>query len=456
MARRRTPIARKPTWTRRHVERLLWRAGFGGSPQEVDHWARRSKKQLIDWLISGGRGPHGTAAMHGPEPRTEEGPLDPENEWGHDGLWWLDRMVRSQRPLEEKLTLFWHDHFATRDQDTPLMLQQNRTIRAHALGRFDELLTAITQDPAMALFLSLADSSRRDPNENYARELLELFTLGVDAGYTQQDVTEAARALTGFRSKELDTGITSLVFDETRHDNGVKTLLGRTGNLGWQDVLTQATTHPRHAAYLTAKLWAFFIPEPLDARTQAQLVATYTSTNRSIAATVRRILEHPKLYSHLDEPRLVKWPCVQIAGMLKAVGRGVDTGDWAWLSQQMGQELFSPPSVAGWDTGADWISTSTVHGRFNAATWICKEKPVAVRKNSTGVHWTPEQHLDRAKRATGRPFTTARTEARLIKLAKELLQAEGLRDGHPPDYMADLAQSALRHLLLSGPDNQLC
>jgi len=447
---------RRPGWTRRHVARLLWRAGFGARPKELDYWAKRSRKELIDWLIAGGRGPHGTAAMAGREPRTEEGPLDPVNEWGHDALWWLDRMVRSQRPLQEKLTLFWHNHFATRDEPAPLMLEQNRTLRHHALGHFDELLGAMTNDPALAGFLSLLDSDRREPNENFARELMELFTLGVDAGYTQLDVAEAARALTGFRRRDSEAGITRVLYDLSHHDTGLKSLLGRSGRLDWRDVLDACVSHPHHAPFLVNNLWEFFVTEPLDAATRARLVATYTGSGRRIAPLVRAILEHPKLYVDLDAPRMVKWPAVQLAGMLRQVGRPVDTGDWTWIAGMMGQELFRPPSVAGWDTGADWISTATINGRFTAATWICREPPVRVAKNSAGVSWTAAEHLERAKKATGRPFTTARTDARLRKLAGELLAQERGSDGRTASYMADLAQSALRHLLLSGPDNQLC
>ena len=121
-------------WSRAHAERLLWRAGFGARPKEIEFWARRSRERTIDWLIRGGAGPHGTKRMVGPAPRANGKPLDPVNEWGHDMLWWLDKMVRSQRPLQEKLTLFWHDHFATRDQDAPLMLAQNHKLRQPRAG----------------------------------------------------------------------------------------------------------------------------------------------------------------------------------------------------------------------------------------------------------------------------------------------------------------------------------
>ncbi len=158
-------------------------------------WAKHGKKATLHWLLNGGRGPH----VIGPGPTVDGHGIDPTNEWGHDVLWWLDRMVRSQRPLVEKMTLFWHDHFATSDQQTPLMLRQNKMLRGRALGSFPSLLRAVTTDPAMQLFLSLADSDKGAPNENYARELMELFTLG--RGYSEHDIREAARALTGFQSR---------------------------------------------------------------------------------------------------------------------------------------------------------------------------------------------------------------------------------------------------------------
>src|SRR5918997_33012 len=200
-AQRRRRARRRPDgWTERHVRRLFWRAGFGATPREAAHWSRRGKAATIRWLLNGGPAPVPRIA----KPRTEEGPLDPLNEWSHDALWWLDRMVSSPRPLQEKLTLFWHDHFATTEQDTPLMLAQNRTLRRHALGRFPALLEAVTRDQAMLLFLSLAGSSKDAPNENYARELMELFTLG--RGYRERDIRQASRALTGFRADWHDDG----------------------------------------------------------------------------------------------------------------------------------------------------------------------------------------------------------------------------------------------------------
>jgi hypothetical protein len=312
-------------WTRAHAERLLWRAGFGARPKEIEFWARRSRERTIDWLIRGGAGPHGTKRMVGPAPRVNGKPLDPVNEWGHDMLWWLDKMVRRQRPLQEKLTLFWHDHFATRDQDAPLMLAQNRKLRQHALDPFPELLRAVTTDPATQAFLSLVDSDKRDPNENYARELMELFTLGVTGGYTERDVREAARALTGFKGKYHDGRPLTIAYDPERHDDGAKQLLGHRGKLDWQDVLRLVVGHHSHAPFLVGKLWDFFITEPMPAATRGRLARVYLRSHHRIAPVVREILSSRALYADLDHPQMVKWPIVQLAGNLRTVCRAVDT-----------------------------------------------------------------------------------------------------------------------------------
>ena len=254
-------------WTEAHVRRVFWRAGFGATPREARHWARRGKGATIRWLLNGGPSP----APRIKPPRVDGHRLDPENEWGHDVLWWLDRMVRSRHPLQEKLTLFWHDHFATTDQDTPLMLAQNRTLRRHALGRFPDLLQAVTRDPAMLLFLSLANSDQEAPNENYARELMELFTLG--RGYTERDIRQAARALTGFRADWRDDGSVRTSYDREWHDGGAKRMLGKVGRFDWKDVLHLCVHHPAHAPFMVGKLWDFFVGVPLRGSTRAHLVA---------------------------------------------------------------------------------------------------------------------------------------------------------------------------------------
>jgi uncharacterized protein (DUF1800 family) len=179
---------------RAEAERLLWRAGFGPRPGEADALARKGLRGAV---LSLTRPP--AERLRGPSPRVDGKPLRPTEEWSHDHLWWLDRMVRSNRSLVERMALVWHDWFATVKDAAPerLMLGQNALFRRQALGSFEDLLLGVTRDPAMLLFLSGSDNTKWEPNENYARELMELFTLGAGRGYTERDVREHARALTG-------------------------------------------------------------------------------------------------------------------------------------------------------------------------------------------------------------------------------------------------------------------
>ena len=397
------PSRRSRGWSRAHAERLLWRAGFGARPKEIEFWARRSRERTVDWLIRGGAGPHGTKRMVGPPPRANGKPLDPVNEWGHDMLWWLDKMVRSQRPLQEKLTLFWHDHFATRDQDAPLMLAQNRKLRQHALGTFPELLRAVTTDPAMQAFLSLVDSDKREPNENYARELMELFTLGVTGGYTERDVREAARALTGFKGNWHDGPAADHLLrpraPRRRRQAAARPprAPGLAGRAAARRRAQVARALPRGQAL---GLLHHRAAAAGDAQAPGPRLRALAPPHR--ARSCARSSTSRALYADLDHPQMVKWPIVQLAGNLRMVGRAVDTDDWAWISSMMGQMPFSPPSVAGWDWGPAWMSTATMRARFLCATWICKDLPVKVTKGSVDPKWSARR-AGRARPRRHRP-----------------------------------------------------
>jgi uncharacterized protein (DUF1800 family) len=427
-------------WTEAHVRRVFWRAGFGATPREARHWARRGKGATIRCLLNGGPSP----APRIKAPRIEGHRLDPENEWGHDVLWWLDRMVRSRHPLEEKLTLFWHDHFATSEQDTPLMLAQNRTMRRHALGRFPDLLAAITRDPAMLLFLSLANSDKEAPNENYARELMELFTLG--HGYSERDIRQAARALTGFKADWRDDGNVKISYDREWHDTGAKRVLGNVGRFDWKDVLDLCVHHPAHAPFVVAKLWQFFVGSPLRHSTRAHLVDVYRRSGLRIRPVVGAILAHPALYRNLDAPTMVKSPIVYVAGSLRSAGQGIERDAWTWLLQAMGQYPFQPPSVAGWDWGAAWLSSNSMRVRFDFANYMIDTPRVGVEDGSTPNSLSPKQAVARARRAVGDPWTSAATDRELMRIARRVLRDEDF------DERGDMCQRVVRHLLLSGPD----
>ena len=400
----------------REAQRLLWRAGFGPKPGEAEALASRGLLSAVRSLTR----PSGSANLVGAAPVLENGvPLAPHDAWGHDHLWWLDRMVRSDQPLVERMTLIWHDWLATSNADVgnqTLMLAQNDLLRRHALGSFAQLVHDITIDPAMLVFLSGISNTRWAPNENYARELMELFTLGADRGaYTEADVRDLARALTGWRATWSDPdGFVNFRFDAARADTGSKTLWAgtphaRTGAFDWSDACTLCLDNPYHRSFFVLKLWSYFVPSPPDAGTQAALEALYVSSGRSIAQVVEAILLHPDLYRGAP---LVKPPVVYAAGLLRATGQTIATDAWTWLSGLAGQQLFYPPNVSGWNDRA-WLDTSRLYGRWYMAVY-------AVRTGSrdsadySGSTETGEQALASRRRRARQPGADGRERSRSL------------------------------------------
>ncbi|HEY3595046.1 MAG TPA: DUF1800 family protein, partial [Polyangiaceae bacterium] len=356
------------SFTVAHAERLLWRAGFGPRKGEAEALSRLGLDGAVRALSSPGR-----ERLVGPAPKDEKGrPLAPYDAWGHDHVWWIDRMVRTSRPLVERMTLVWHDWFATSDAGVDsqrLMLNQNELFREHALGPFPNLLSRVTKDPAMLLWLNGSDNSKRSPNENYSREMLELFTLGAGHGYTELDVRQNARALTGFRNDwKRGVGSVNFRYDPKAHDAGTKTIFHKHGAFTWQDSVTLATSHPSHPAFFVNKLWSYFIPTPPDAATQHALEHVYLANGKQIKPVVAAILKHPALF---NGPRMVKSPALYNAGLLRRLGHGIDTTAYSWLGDMAGQRLFSPPNVAGWDD-TRWLDTATWRGRWWIATQVLK------------------------------------------------------------------------------------
>src|SRR4051812_10342248 len=365
----RSPIAVfRGRFTERHATRLLWRAGFGPKPGDPHRLARLG----LDGAVASLTRPAGPERLIGRPPHDDHGqPLDPINVWGHDHCWWLDRMVRSEAQLVERMTLVWHDWFATSKAGATqgLMLRQNALLRRHALGSFEALALDVTRDPAMLLWLNGVDNHKGDVNENYARELMELFTLGAGRGYGERDVRQMARALTGFRSDWSDgLGPHNFRYDRESHDNGIKRIHGRKGRFDWRDAVRLSVRHPKHPSFLVTKLWGYFIPTAPPRGTARALERMYVAHGRDVRPLLDAILRHPHLYD--PDRRMVKPPVVQAAGMLRAVGRGIDTDAWSWLCDQAGQLLFEPPNVSGWDDGR-WLDTATFRARWQMAAEIC-------------------------------------------------------------------------------------
>jgi uncharacterized protein (DUF1800 family) len=379
-----------PTTDLHRVARLFARAGFGATVAEIQQWAAAGYTATVDHLLgfatSNGR-PDDLEVLALQEAARAGGPKNPPNPQPYQ-RWWLQRMATTQYPLEEKLTLHWHGHFATgyvKVRKLDLILGQNRLMRSQAAGDFRALCKAITVDPAMLIWLDGDTNHKGKPNENYGREFLELFSLGHDGGYTQNDVREAARAFTGWTVDKQDNA----AFKAALHDDGPKTLLGNTGPWGANDVVDIVLDrHPRGpvAAHYVAGRLASFLHSPLPEPQVVQSMAdAFVAANYQIKPMVRALLLRPEFS---DGPaRNIKSPAELVAGTIRALGLargdgalgvvesllgqpGNSTAPNDLLAQQcdaMGQVLYDPPNVAGWHGGTAWANTATLLARYNFA-----------------------------------------------------------------------------------------
>jgi uncharacterized protein (DUF1800 family) len=441
------------------LKRLLWRAGFGPRPGDIDALAGKPIADVVRSLTR----PAGDATLTGPAPHDDDGnPIAPADAWGHDHLWWLDRMIRSDQQLVERMTLIWHDWFATSNDgvgNQRMMLAQNDLFRSGALGSFKDLLLGVTADPAMLVWLNGIDNRRGSPNENYARELMELFTLGAGRGaYSEQDVRQLALALTGWQADWVDgTGWTNFRFTDRRHDHTTKSVFGKSGDFDWQDACRLVLENPFHASFFVTKLWSYFIPTPPSTDTQAALQQIYVDSGYGIRPVVEAILMHPDLY---DGATMVKPPIVYNAGILRAMGRGIDREAWTWLGSMAGQQLFYPPNVSGWDDSA-WLDTSRWKARFDIAVYATSLPGVWSGTVDPWHSATPYDKTEDGATAVARaigflnnPKLTSDTHAYLLAFAGSCLPAT-MRTWELGPFRA-MRQNALRQLVATSPDFQTC
>jgi uncharacterized protein (DUF1800 family) len=446
-----SPIATlRGRFTERHATRLLWRAGFGPRPGE----ARRLAARGLEGAVASLTRPAGPARLIGRPPHAAHGrPLDPVNVWGDDHCWWLDRMVRSDQPLVERMTLVWHGWLTSSvaAATAKLMLAQNATIRAHALGNFSDLLAEMTSDPAMLLWLSGVENSKYSPNENYARELMELFTLGADRGYSQDDVHNQARALTGFTATwTVGGGPHGFRLDPDLHDDGVKTIFGQRGNFDWRDSCRLCVEHPLHASFLVPKLWGYFVAEPIPAGVARALERVYVASGHEICPVMEAILRHPLFY---EGASMVTPPVVFCAGMLRALGHTITTDDWGWIADLTGQKLFEPPNVAGWDY-TRWLDTSRWAGRLTAVNYALADSVLDTNAKHYPVHEQPGGALAAALAHWGNPELSSEARGSLLAFSRRA-QRKIRADWEAVSYRI-LRQNALRALVPMTPDWQTC
>jgi uncharacterized protein (DUF1800 family) len=430
------------------AERLLWRAGFGARGGEAESVAAQGLEAAVNSLVN-----PDAEQLVGPPPHAENGrALEPEVVWGDDHCWWLDRMVRSSTPLVERMTLIWHSWFATSNAGVGsqrLMLNQNGLFRQHALGAFDELMTDVTVDPAMLLWLDGAESVKQAANENYGREMMECFSLGAGRGaYTELDVRQQARSLTGWENGwNAKLGPVDFHFNPAEHDDGIKTVFGHSGNFNWMNSVALCVAHPLHPSFFVTKLWGYFVPTPPSSATLAALEALYVP-GYQVKPVVQAILQHPDFYLG---PRMVTPPVVYTAGLLRRLGAGITTNAWAWIGQLSGQQLFYPPNVAGWDYSR-WLNTATFLGRWIAASQVLQGRELNPSHPAPDTPSAPAALVERALQFWHNPDLSEPTQTLLTDFAERAL-ADANASWEKQTYPV-LVENALRQLIAVSPDLQ--
>lgn len=349
-------------WNLQRVGHLYRRAAFGATHAELHSGLKTDPEAIIALLL---QGKEGLADFD-----TEMEPLAQNiaryNDVVHLRAWWLARMLRSPHPLQEKITLFWHNHFATsfaKVQSARFMLGQYELMRRHSLGNFASLLREMSFDPAMLIWLDGRDSKKGNPNENYAREIMELFCLGV-GHYTEMDIRQAARAFTGW-----EISGTKAVFNPKQHDDGEKTVLGQTGQWKVDDIVRICSEQKAAATFLVGKLYRFLISEtvtPTPALLEP-LADQFRASGYDIGVPIKTMLSSNLFFSPMVYRTRIKSPVDFVLTIVRDLEGEIGTTALALSLEQLGQNLFSPPSVKGWDGGRSWLNGQTLLFRQNLA-----------------------------------------------------------------------------------------
>jgi uncharacterized protein (DUF1800 family) len=468
---------------------LLWRAGFGATDEQIralvafgldravnhlvdyesipaepdaadafDHNIMRpaTPAENIQLRNARQRGDEDTVAQY--RLQRQRAQRDDRAQMADIRTWWLQRMIQTPRPLEEKLTLFWHGHFATSYravEDSYHLFAQNRLFRGNAQS-FPRLLRGIIRDPAMLRYLNNNQNRKSSPNENLARELLELFSLG-EGNYTERDIKQGARALTG-NTFDDDT----FVFRENLHDNGVKQILGVRGSLDGDGLANAILRHQACAPFISTRLYRFFVADapahPRDLSGDHQtfvgaMAARLDKERFELAPVLKAVFRSNYFYSDAVVGQKIKSPTELVVGAVRTLGvPATDLKQLTDAMERMGQNLFMPPSVKGWDGGRAWINTATLFARQNTlAALISATRPAPYDPRSV-VPMLVEP---------GQPADPRAVAARLLELAI------GRRDAHAVEVLAQAAEKSddpvarpvlagMMTLITAMPEYQLC
>lgn len=388
---------------------LLLRAGFGASPDQITKLVKAGPQKAVQSLLDPSssqdvvadidpdvirpqtaeereifikaRRENDEAARSEVRRRLNERRAQDRRMLGDLRRWWVELMVQTPAVLRENLVLLWHSHFASRHRnvrDSYLMYQQNQMFREHAAGSFADLARAVVHDPAMLKFLNNDQNNKRKPNENLAREFMELFTLG-EGNYSEKDIKQGARALTGYHVDDND-----FVFNDRRHDGSKKTVLGKAGKFDGDDFVDVLLDQPACPRYIALKLYRHFVADVSDQLDEVPgsnkaVIQRIASMLRKNGYQIAPVLKTLFISKHFYDPAIVgkkiKSPAQLVVGTVHALNTPARSlGTLSDGMRAMGQELFDPPSVAGWDGGRSWINTSTLFTRQNLCTYLITGK----------------------------------------------------------------------------------
>ena len=386
---------------------LLSRTGFGGRPREIVEMANRSWQTGIDTLVGGIRTTHIVTAPtwvkdHPPAPTGDRAVRRERRKlWREQGrelqAWWMTEMLQTPSPMTERLVLMWHNHFTSslrKARWAPLMYRQNQTLRRHAAGNFRNLLGAIVRDPAMLVYLDNTRNRAGHPNENLARELLELFTLGI-GNYTERDVREVARVLTGMH---VDRRTGQPVFRQRRHDHGVKTVLGRRGHFTVDDLPELILQRTQAAEHIASRVYREFVGVAPDRAERRRLGQVFTDADFEILPLLKAVLNAPGFVTKTNIGTLVRSPIDLLIATHRTLQLSVsDAVALARASGRLGQAPMQPPNVKGWPGGTAWIQAATVLGRHAVVCRILRGMERAFPTWDRVHRWLGSPNLSRAE-----------------------------------------------------------
>ncbi|MBT30572.1 MAG: hypothetical protein CMO01_13010 [Thalassobius sp.] len=351
----------------KEVQHLYWRAGFGGTYKEITKYTGKSHQDVVNDLSK-------KAANYKPlklavpikpgEVKMKDLSVDERKEFQKTNRTnirqlnfdWIQLMVNDEGALREKMAVFWHNHFACMSGQSVFTINYLNSIRKHALGSFRDMLFAISKEPAMLQYLNNQQNRKKSPNENFAREVMELFTLGRD-NYTEKDIKEAARAFTGWGFE--NTG--EFVFREKQHDDESKTIFGKTDNFNGDDVLNMLLENKQTAHYLTQKIYAYLVNDQLDEKQIQSLSKTFYESDYNIQTLLEDIFLSKWFYKSENIGTRIKSPIDLLVGIQKSFHVKLNEADPAiYVQTVLGQKLLYPPNVSGWDEGKSWIDSSTI------------------------------------------------------------------------------------------------